>query len=504
MGSRSSKARPARRGAVMTSWTQRRWVMSGTMSPRAGQRSAERMMREAEPLDPFYRVLRAVGRFWVWFFFKRVDVRHVDRVPVRGPVLLCCNHPNNLIDSLVVGVALPRKVHYMATAALFRNPLMARFLHSAGAILVYRRQDDPDKMDRNANAFAACHAAFDGGSVVAIYPEGTTHTEARVQRIKTGAARIALAYEVERPGALALIPVGLTFEARKSVRGRVLVSFGHAISATPHAGAYRDDPAKAVDALTTEIQWGMEAQVVHVDRIDAAALVRAVEQLYRDELVRELREERGLAEEEVDVLRLSRSIVDAADHFRTREPARLECIWQRIQGYRSLLAEYRIRDESVRARLQGSGLPRRILRGWEAVVGLPVFAYGLLVNALPYYVPRWLAQRTARKETDYATTRLLASIVAFPVFWGVEIWLVGRFLGVAWALPFALSLPVSGLSASRYLIGAGRIRNQLRLGALALRHGAAARRLVAERQALMAELERARDDYLAATRRSGG
>ena len=31
--------------------------------------------------------------------------------------------------------------------------------------------------------------------MLAIYPEGTTHAETRVQRIKTGAARIALDYE---------------------------------------------------------------------------------------------------------------------------------------------------------------------------------------------------------------------------------------------------------------------------------------------------------------------
>ena len=47
---------------------------------------------------------------------------------------------------------------------------------------------------------------------------------------------------------------------------------------------------------------------------------------------------------------------------------------------------------------------------------LPVFAYGAVVNALPYFIPRWLAQRLAHKETDYATVRLLASIVAYPVF----------------------------------------------------------------------------------------
>jgi glycerol-3-phosphate O-acyltransferase / dihydroxyacetone phosphate acyltransferase len=455
-----------------------------------------------ETTDPFYRVLRAIARFWLWFFFKRVDVGHLERMPTAGPVLLCINHPNNLIDSLLIAAVLPRKVHYMAAATLFRNPLMARFLRAAGAIPVYRRQDDPDQMDRNIDAFAATQATLAAGRVVAIYPEGTTHAEKRVQRIKTGAARIALACEAQRPHALALVPVGLTFEARKSFRGRVLVSFGPPIAVHPHLDAYQRDATEAVAALTTAIQWGMEAQVVHVDRIDAAALVQAVEQLYRDELVRELREERGLSEPQVDMLRLSHSIVDAANYFRTREPERVERIWQHIQGYRALLAEHRVRDEAVRSHIRRSRLPRRISTGWEIILGFPVFAYGFLVNALPFYVPRWLARRTARKETDYATTRFLASIVAYPVFWGLEIWVVSRVWGVQWAPLFALTLPLSGLLASRYLVGAGRLWNQIRLGVLALHHGAAAQQLVAEREALMAELERAKGEYLTATKGS--
>src|SRR3989442_12088224 len=72
-------------------------------------------------LGPFYAVVRVIARFWIWFFFERVEVRHRERVPRMGPVLLCINHPNNLIDSLLVGSVLPRKVHYLATAALFRN-----------------------------------------------------------------------------------------------------------------------------------------------------------------------------------------------------------------------------------------------------------------------------------------------------------------------------------------------------------------------------------------------
>ena len=46
------------------------------------------------------------------------------------------------------------------------------------------------------------------------------------------------------------------------------------------------------------------------------------------------------------------------------------------------------------------------------------------------------------------------------------------------------------------------LRARLRFAALAALHGQTARRLVAEREAIVAELERARQDYLAATRGS--
>lgn len=459
-------------------------------------------MSAPERMDGFYRAVRAVARFWLWFFFKAVDVRRPERVPREGPVLLCINHPNNFIDSLVVGAAVRRKVHYLATAALFRHPLVARFLLAAGAIPVWRKQDNPEKIDRNADTFAACAAGFEHGALIAIYPEGTTHAEARVQRLKTGAARIALAWEAAHPRTLAMVPVGLTFEARKSFRARVLVSFGARLPLHAYADAYREDPVKAVDALTRHLQEAMEAEVVNVERIDDAQLLQAIETLYRDVLARAVMDARGVGPRGVDRVRLSRSIVEAIGWFKAREPARVEAIWQRIRTYRALLAQYHLRDETVRARLERLPARHRIIYSWDAVVGFPFFLYGTLVNLLPYLVPRWLAQHMARKETDYATVRLLASIVAFPVFWGLQTWLVLRAAGGLVAALFALSLPLSGLIAYRYLAGAGRFGSRLRFAVLTATQSAAARRLVAEREVIVAELERATAEWLTATKGS--
>jgi glycerol-3-phosphate O-acyltransferase/dihydroxyacetone phosphate acyltransferase len=456
----------------------------------------------SDDVDRFYAAVRAVARFWLWFFFRSVDVHHPERVPAQGPVLLCVNHPNNFIDSLLVGAVLERKVHYLATSALFRNAVMARFLRAAGAIPVYRREDDPDKMDRNTDTFAACFRAFDAGRLLAIYPEGTTHSETRVKRIKTGAARLALGYDAQSPGTLAVVPVGLNFEARKSFRARVLVSFGRRVPVSGYAAAYRADPSTAVAALTEAIQWAMEAEVVNVERIDDAGLVRAVQDLYGDDLVHEVAEARGIALRDVDPVRLSRSIVDAVVYFKKHDPARVERLWHRIQSYRALLAAARVRDDVVRGWRARTPRRQRLRRGWEAVLGFPLFVYGAVVNVLPYYIPRAIARRRARKETDYATIRLLTSVVAFPLFWGIEIWVVWRLAGGAAAALFALSLPLSGAIAYRYLAGAGRLRAVLRLSALGVRQSHIAARLVSEREAIVAELDRARHEYLVATKGS--
>ncbi len=464
------------------------------------------MDREAEPVDRFYAGVRAIARFWLWFFFKSVEVRGAAHVPPGGPVLLCINHPNNLIDSLLVGAVLSRKVHYLATSALFSNPIVSRFLAACGAIPVYRKQDDPARMDRNADTFSACFAMLERGGLIGIYPEGTTHAEARVQRIKTGAARIALEYDARaRAGQappLTLLPVGLTFEARKSFRGRVRVAFGSAIAVAPYADVYREDPAKAVDALTTAIQWAMEAEIVHVKRVERADLARVVEELYRGDLARELQADRGLSTSQIDTFRLSQAIADAVAYFEERQPERVERIAGRVRQYRAMLAAYRVRDQAVRARMEGRPVRERLRHSWQASAGLPLFVYGALVNFLPYVLPRFIAHRMADKETSYATTRLLASIVAFPLFWSLETWIVWRLAGPAWALAFLVSLPLSGLGAYRYLGGIGRLRSELWLGTLALTRRQSAARLLAARREIIAELERAKTDYLAATKGS--
>jgi len=137
------------------------------------------------------------------------------RSPV--PCFLCINHPTNS-STPCWSVRPPAQGHYWPRRALPQRA--GRSLHAAcGAIPVYRRQDDPDKMDetppRSRRATRPSRRAADRD-----LPEGTTHAEVRVQRIKTGAARLASRLGGSASRRAPLIPVGLNFDARNRFGAR--------------------------------------------------------------------------------------------------------------------------------------------------------------------------------------------------------------------------------------------------------------------------------------------
>ena len=192
--------------------------------------------------------------------------------------------------------------------------------------------------------------------------------------------------------------MGLT-STRKAFRGHVRVSFGESIPLGAYAAAYRDEPAKAVEALTTTIQWGMEAEILNVGRPERQDLVRAVEEIYRSDLIRELQEERGLGTRQIDPLRLSRAIADAAAHFEEPDPARAARLSAPAPKYRAMLRRYHVRYQPC-----APAPAARRAGPTSALVGCLDRVAGSVRpgrQRLPY-LPRLLSLLPRAKETAYA------------------------------------------------------------------------------------------------------
>lgn len=144
-------------------------------------------------------------------------------VPKSGPVLLVANHPNSLLDPMLVVASARRPVRFLAKAPLFTDRKIGWLIRASGAIPVYRRSDDPSQMGRNEEMFRAVHAALAEGDAVGIFPEGISHTSPSLAPLRTGAARIALGAAAQLGGAFPIVPIGLTFHQKDVFRSDSLV-----------------------------------------------------------------------------------------------------------------------------------------------------------------------------------------------------------------------------------------------------------------------------------------
>lgn len=443
-----------------------------------------------------YRFMRAFSRFWVRRFFRRIQVLGTENV-VDGPVLFAMNHPNNLIDSLIVSYALDRKIHYLATAQLFRNRLLSLFLHNMGVIPVYRKQDDTSHGARNVAAFEACYEILRKGGAIGIYPEGTTHAEPRVRKIKTGAARIVLETEQKYAPSVRLIPVGLNFKARKSFRGEVMVRIGKPIQVVNYVSEYNRDTVAAVDHLTADLQNALEDEVLHVEAPELDELIKDIESIYKGELIYDLMQEQGVAPDQVDSFRLSKKLVEGIQFFNQRNPDLVLRIREKVRNYKARLKKAHLRDEMLQKITRNKTSYRLFLwHMFQLVAGLPAALYGGINHFLPYLISRWISRKIASRETDYATVRMLCGILLYPIFYAAQIyWVMGKWGWIA-AIIYGLTLPMFGGFAYLYREKYNKLRGELQLFFVMLTRRQLVRFLKKQREQLIAEMDVARDEYM--------
>ena len=205
-----------------------------------------------------------------------------ERVPPSGPVLLVANHPNALLDPILVAASARRPVRFLAKAPLVHDRRIGWLVRALGCIPVYRQQDDPGATGRNAEAFRAAHEALAGGSAVAIFPEGISHDAPALSPLKTGAARIALGAAAATGAAVPLIPIGLVLRAKETYRSDALAVIGGPVAWDDLADAGPDD-AEAVRELTSRIDGALRAVTVNLDDWADAPVVECAEAIWSAE-----------------------------------------------------------------------------------------------------------------------------------------------------------------------------------------------------------------------------
>lgn len=204
----------------------------------------------ADRLDGAWPWLQGFTRWigtWCFFVGYRLTVRHRERVPPSGPVVVVANHAAMVDGPLLYGL-LGRRTTFLIKQEMFHGPL-GWLLPRLGQVAVRRGSGDRAPLRRALSVLR-------GGGMVVVFPEGT-RGEGDVATAHHGATWLA------RAGAATLLPVAIRGTRRPAGNGRrfrprVDVLIGEPFSAPSGKGraalaAATDDMRARLAALVTEL-----------------------------------------------------------------------------------------------------------------------------------------------------------------------------------------------------------------------------------------------------------
>ncbi|WP_276351693.1 lysophospholipid acyltransferase family protein [Cohnella caldifontis] len=163
-----------------------------------------------------YRLSRVIVR-GIYRLLFRLEAAGIENIPAEGPVILASNHLSAQ-DPFTLGAWVPRKVHYMAKAELFRIPVVAPVIRTWGAFPVKRGGVSKE-------AIRTAITLLQQGNVMGIFPEG--HRNETLGQGKRGTVAIAL-----RSGAT-VVPVAIIGKYR--LFRKMYAVYGAPVDLKPYA-----------------------------------------------------------------------------------------------------------------------------------------------------------------------------------------------------------------------------------------------------------------------------
>jgi glycerol-3-phosphate O-acyltransferase/dihydroxyacetone phosphate acyltransferase len=362
-------------------------------------------------------------------FFRRIEIVGLDLLPREGSLLFAGNHPSGLIDPLFILCLSSRRVSFLAKEPLFRTPVVGMFVRAFECLPVYRAVDGADPKQNRAMMQSAVEL-LSRGNALAIFPEGTSHSEPSLKRFRSGAARIALSARGLTSAPVHIIPVALYYERKESFRSRAVLAFGTALEVPlTDLDDGGNSPIDAGNALTQQIASAVESLMPTAESAEGLLLAEHSERLLNS-AIRDLPSHcpnvRRLIDSEPDSrpslsarMKLRRRLISSYRHFVSSQPEFTSELVRRIELIRDVLEQHALPIDARPSAAAHVRLSAFLSLSLSLLIS-PLALVGFVTHAPAYYLIRFIAFRFSKEASDVtATVKLVGGLLFFPLSWGV-------------------------------------------------------------------------------------
>ncbi len=224
----------------------------------------------------FYRMLRCLSHLAMHQQFRTIEVTGKEHISEDAGILTVGWHTNGLIDPSTIFVTQPKMLVFGGRHDLITRPIIGPIASFSGAQPVLRQAElarggaSSEAGTRiNGKTMLTLAECIAHGHGTALFPEGTSHEDSKMRRLRTGPVRSviaahSIAYEKGLPEPH-LLPVGLHYRTSWHFRTDAWFEYGAPISldgaihspedrARLMAGEWVEAPPECVNRLRDEVR----------------------------------------------------------------------------------------------------------------------------------------------------------------------------------------------------------------------------------------------------------
>ena len=355
-------------------------------------------------------------------YYRKVEVYGLENIPKDAPVIFAPNHQNALMDALIVLFSSPGDTVFLARADLFRKKLMAKVLNSLKILPVFRIRDGVEELGKNQEIFDITVGVLHRKHQLCIMPEGNHGDKRRLRGMGKGIFRIALKAQEKmgnRPY-VKLVPVGLDFSDYVKHHQTLHISYGEPIEVSEYWDEFQENGPRGMNLLKQALISGLKPQMIQIETEEYYDTYMGLRTIFNERM----REIMGVGGERLhDKFLADKEMIRRLDEILEKDEQKLVPLKEQVETYMAKVSKLNIRDWVVRSKGY-SGL-RTAWRWLTLLVTLPVFVYGLINNALVYFLPVRAVRNIKDIQFHSSVKAGLGMVVLLPLSYLLQTLLVG-------------------------------------------------------------------------------
>lgn len=343
-----------------------------------------------------YAFLKVWTNWVIRLFFRKINTRGIENVPKDRALLIASNHPNGFLEPITMACLFPKPLHFLVRGDVFEKPGARYIMERTNQIPIFRFKDGFENLRKNNKSIEISLKKLQDGESILIFVEGGTKAQKRLRPLQKGLSRIAFQVLAKDDNLkLDVLPVAINYFDNRKFRSESILSVGEPMSANAYFEKYRDDVNLGIRTLTADTAKAIKQNVIHLDDLKDTDLLNNLL------LLRKVMQNHSMipiVTFEPHSLPADKAIANEINVLNELEKK------QWLAKSKAIIDKYNYKALVNRYHSRNSTFVNIILL---LALGMPAFT-GLVINAIPFFISKLIADSTAKKSIFYMSIWLSA------------------------------------------------------------------------------------------------